>query len=252
MDKSSLIGKVFGDVEIVSFEGNTSAGTPQYKVRFIASGNVVVRTLPSIKKGLKDTAKQKATTKKQYTAKIKERGASTIEQDEQPLFGYVKTTENILVLDQASVSTGYCVVSNGVICNYGKITQKGDNHYIRIFNLIQDIATLVKQHKITSIIAESIYLGFNPKTYRILSEVIGALSYFCIDNGLSLLTIPYGVWSNVIGLKGKREALKAQSLRKASDILGVSVISNDVSDAILIAQYFIITRGLAKQTALEW
>lgn len=250
MDYTKFEGQEFQGAKVLKYLGRTPGGQPQFKVR-MPSGNVYERTLNTIRKGVVDTKAKKATTNKKRIQKTKDKGYTTFNNDVLEIYGFIGKSDNILVLDQATLNTGYCIVKQNKIQEYGRICQKDKNHYVRIKELVQDIGRIVKTHDIKSIIIEDIYLGYSPKTYRALSETIGAIALYTILNDISIIAIPYSIWSNRIGLKGKRSELKAQSLRMAHEIIGREISSNDASDAILIAYSYLISKGSIKEE-LSW
>ncbi len=250
-DPRNIVGTTINNTYILSYEGKTQSGTDQYKIRF-PSGNITTKTITTIKKGAVDIENKKATTKKIYVNKTKEKGLSTIAREDYEINGYINpNTDIILVLDQATYSTGWCIIDKGKITKYGKISQNSQETFKRIYLLVEDIHKLVTLHNVNSIIIEDVYLGYSPKTYAILCNIIGAIAYYSIKNNISLLATPYSVWSNRIGLKGKREQLKVQSLEKAIQIIGRELFSNDVSDAILIAHSYLKSKGIVEQS-IEW
>jgi Holliday junction resolvasome RuvABC endonuclease subunit len=250
MDYTSYEGQEFQGAKILKYLGKTPGGQPQFKVR-MPSGNIYERTLTTIKKGVVDTKSKKVETKKKYVQKTKEKGNATFNNDILDIYGFIGKSDNILVLDQATLNTGYCIIKQNQIQEYGRICQKDKNHYVRIKELVQDIGRLVKTNDIKSIIIEDIYLGYSPTTYRALSETIGAIALYAILNNISIIAIPYSIWSNRIGLRGKRTELKSQSLKLAHEIIGREISSNDASDAILIAYSYLLSKGSVKED-LVW
>jgi len=250
-----IVGKDYGDYIVISYEGRNNSKTHTYKVRFKETNNTYIRTRDSVKAGtLKDKTKRKAETKKKQVKKTREKGYSTRNISETQILGSISSNDNILVLDQSTKDIGFTIIKNKKIEIFGKIEEQNRSSYIRIKDLITDIEKLRIKHNINSIILEDIYLGYSPLTYRKLAEVIGAIAFYCCVNKINVMLIPYSVWSKNIGLKGSRNQLKIESVKKALQITGMYIDSDDVSDSVCIAYYFLLSRGLikAENRSISW
>ena len=250
-----IVGKSYPNYTVISYEGKNSSGVHTYKIRFNDTKNIYTRTRPSVLKGtLVDAKQKKRVTKSKAVAVTRKKGSSTYSCSENPILGYVDKKDNILVLDQSSNATGFCVIKNQEISDYGKIQEKNKNSYLRIKDLISDIEILRAKHEIKAIILEDIYLGYSPTTYRKLSEVIGAIAFYATVKNLSVILVPNGLWTGRLGINGKREQLKLKSVQMALKITGNEIKSDDVSDAICIAEYFLVSRNINKtdNVQLSW
>ncbi len=250
-----IIGKKYNSYEVISYEGKNKSGVHTYKIRFLESGNIEIRTRPSVLKGeLKDVKASKKETKKKTLSKIKTIGKVDFDSlKEEELYRVLDKNTNTLILDQSTNNTGYCIIANTIIDTYGSITTKTNTYSYRIIELIQDIDTLCKKYNIKNIVLEDIYLSYNVSTYKQLALTIGAILTYCYSNCISLTCIPNPVWRKTLGIIGKRDECKIKSLRKAIEIIGSNITSNDISDAICIAEHILITRGLKnREYSYEW
>jgi len=103
---------------------------------------------------------------------------------------------------------------------------------------------VIEKYDIKNIVIENIFLGYDPTVYMKLSMVIGAISVFCVGMKISLMTIPNPTWRSTYGIVGGRSFCKTKSLKVAMKILGKKITSNDISDAICIAEHLLISRNI--------
>ena len=87
--------------------------------------------------------------------------------------------ENLLALDQASVTTGYAIFQNGQLTKYGKITLDDPNVGTRLAVLRQTLIDMINEYNITCLAFEDIQLqasvGNNVKTFKVLANVFGVI-----------------------------------------------------------------------------
>jgi Holliday junction resolvasome RuvABC endonuclease subunit len=87
--------------------------------------------------------------------------------------------ENLLALDQASVTTGYAIFQNGQLIKYGKITLDDPNVGTRLATLRQTLIDMINEYNITCLAFEDIQLqasvGNNVKTFKVLANVFGVI-----------------------------------------------------------------------------
>ena len=87
--------------------------------------------------------------------------------------------ENLLALDQASVTTGYAIFQDKKLITYGKISLDDPNVGRRLAVLRQTLLELIKAYDITCIAFEDIQLqasvGNNVKTFKVLANVFGVI-----------------------------------------------------------------------------
>jgi Holliday junction resolvasome RuvABC endonuclease subunit len=87
--------------------------------------------------------------------------------------------ENLLALDQASVTTGYAIFQDKKLVKYGKITLDDPNVGTRLAVLRQTLIDMINEYNITCIAFEDIQLqasvGNNVKTFKVLANVFGVI-----------------------------------------------------------------------------
>lgn len=248
-DMNDIVGTNYGDYTVLSYEGKNKSGTHIYKIKFNNTGNIAVRTRQSVRKGdLKDTKDKKNTVKKNNISNRRKKGREYSKGDkENMLYGVFDITKNTLILDQSTKNTGYAIIIDDHIDKYGIIVNNNTNLSVRIYDTIKDIKSIIEKYNIKNIVLESIFLGYDPTVYMKLSMVIGAISLFCVGNNINLMTVSNPTWRSIYDISGGRSFCKAKSLKVAKKILnGKTIYSNDISDAVCMAEYLLISRGIHK------
>lgn len=248
-DMNDIVGTNYGDYTVLSYEGKNKSGTHIYKIKFNNTGNIAVRTRQSVRKGdLKDTKDKKNTVKKNNISNRRKKGREYSKGDrENMLYGVFDITKNTLILDQSTKNTGYAIIIDDHIDKYGIIVNNNTNLSVRIYDTIKDIKSIIEKYNIKNIVLESIFLGYDPTVYMKLSMVIGAISLFCVGNNINLMTVSNPTWRSIYDISGGRSFCKAKSLKVAKKILnGKTICSNDISDAVCMAEYLLISRGIHK------
>lgn len=218
-NENDVLGKYNGYtvVKCLGKEKNTY----KYEVLF-DNGDKVIRTRQSILKGL-SLPKPKVVKKRIF------KESKDIE--------HINKAFNLdccLVLDQSSKDSGYSIIINGNIVDWGLIRNIGDNSYRRNYNLVKKIKTLVDTYNIKSIVLENIFLGTNVHTYNVLSSTIATIAYFCIEQDINLSLLSNPCWTSLVGITGKRESRKVQSLQIVKD-LGITIKDDNIADAICMS-----------------
>ena len=151
---------------------------------------------------------------------------------------------NILALDTAR-KCGYGIISNGTITEYGERDLHTQQPEAELYNLI---AEKVKQHNITHIAAEEIYLGNNIATFKKLAGYQGVIKQYAQQAALTLEFIEPKTWRRA--LLHKSYATKEDVLKYINKALSPSsrITSDNTADAIGIAlcyarRYINIERG---------
>lgn len=141
------------------------------------------------------------------------------------------TIPNILALDTAR-KCGYCIISNGRITEYGEKDLHTQQPEAELYNLI---AEKVKEHNITHIAAEQIYLGKNKATFKKLAGYQGVIKLYTQQATLELEFIEPITWRRA--LLHKAYATKEDVLKHINKALSPSprITSDNTADAIGIA-----------------
>lgn len=136
---------------------------------------------------------------------------------------------NVLVLDQSSRTTGYCIGSpTGELIEYGQKTFASLQEQYHYFH------SLLGQHAITTLVIEDTFMGSNTTTYKTLCEVIGMFKVLAFLNDLELYIYPAAMWRSKVNLRGKgRTQVKRAAVQLVNELYGIKV-PQDTSEAILI------------------
>lgn len=245
-----IIGKNYGDYTVISYEGK-DATSHKYKIKFNATGNTVIRTRESIRKGdLKDVKAKVAITKKAAAIKTidfrKKLNTKFEDLEIDTIYGVYQKGENVLSLDQSSTTTGFSIYKNNVLHTYGCLKQyDGNGLNMRIHLLLKDIDTLVKDNNIKHILLEDIYLGQNMKTFKALAQLIGVIAEYCITNKIGITLIPAVMWKGYFNINKAREISKQLGIDLVKVKCGIVLkpTEHDLSDSILIGRYFLEIKG---------
>ena len=151
----------------------------------------------------------------------------------------------LISLDTSTSSTGYAVYISGKLHRYDLIDFKRiKNTDERIKEMILKIYEIIETEKPQIIVAEMTVVTRNAQTQRNLTMILAAIQGKCLENNIFFSVLRPTEWRKLVNnekekLPRKREELKQWSKQKASDILGINDINDDISDAILIGQAYI-------------
>lgn len=135
----------------------------------------------------------------------------------------------VIAIDPATTS-GYAVWVDGEIVKYGIITDyQEDNPFT--------------PYQKGLLIIESQYLGFNPATLMLLTEIKAIFKVRAKDQGFEVAEQNTKTWQSAIGvpIKSKRATVKRYAKQYAESIVNASIPGKmqDAADAICIGQTFI-------------
>ena len=85
---------------------------------------------------------------------------------------------NLLALDQASLTSGYAIFTDGKLSDYGKFTFDDDDIAERLVKIRKKILDLIATYNITEVAFEDIQMQNNVnnvQTFKVLSEVYGVI-----------------------------------------------------------------------------
>lgn len=146
----------------------------------------------------------------------------------------------LLSLDTSSASSGWALFVDGKYIQSGclSINNKKD----KIYSMVLELFNLIKEIRPDIIVVEEMVVTRNAQVARNLTMILGAIYGMCIQMNIDWHTLRPTEWRKLIdtGKKPrKREECKAWSLQKVDEMFGVTDVSDDVSDAILIGQAYI-------------
>lgn len=158
---------------------------------------------------------------------------------------------NYLFLDLSTTSTGWAIADNeGKLVKYGCITSSSTNFIKRIIKIKEQLFNLIKEYKITNIIAEEVHLDDfkSTHTYKVLIYLQYAMleAMYLADPKISYEFIQANSWRSKIGIKTgrgiKRETLKKADIQYVQDNYGI-VVNDDIADAICLKDAYFNDRG---------
>ena len=151
--------------------------------------------------------------------------------------------ENLLALDQASVTTGYAIFQNKQLIKYGKITLDDPNVGTRLAILRQTLIDMINEYNITCLAFEDIQLqasvGNNVKTFKVLANVFGVIWELCEELKLKYEIVSSNTWKSTLKIKGKN---RSEQKRAAQDYIKEEyeiACTQDEADAICIGTHML-------------
>lgn len=155
----------------------------------------------------------------------------------------------LISLDTSTRNTGYSVYRNGSISSYGSISVKGNEP---LDEMLGKLSELLNKHHPDIVVIENTVVVRNARVQRDLTQILGAVRFWCIQNGACFYPLNPTEWRRLVKgadetLPRTRQELKRWSVMKASEYSHSELKSNDISDAILIGQAYInlTTKGEA-------
>ena len=150
---------------------------------------------------------------------------------------------NILALDQSSITSGFSVFQEGQLKDYGTFTiSSAKDLPTRLVKIREKILELISNYNIDVVYYEDIQLQAkvpnNVKTFKVLSEVIGVVSETCKEYNMRAEVVPPVVWKAAIKIPTQKTR-KIQKQLTQEYVLNVYKVeaSEDASDAIGIDTY---------------
>lgn len=151
----------------------------------------------------------------------------------------------VLGLDLATITTGFCIMNDGVIITRGDLSvNKDDVLENRIINMKKIIKDIALKYDVDYIIWEKEQGYVQPNrlaTAFALCKMQGCLMSLADDLGLSNIQIPINKWRTSVGIRHnqKRPILKQMAIDKVKELFGVEAESDDEAEAILITSWFV-------------
>lgn len=142
----------------------------------------------------------------------------------------------ILSLDLSSKSSGYAILNNGKIIDYGTITSN-DPYFVNRGHYMAEFVRLLfsKYGSFDIVVIEELKVIKNQRTLAILGIVQGMVIRECFNSQVEFV-MPT-VWRKPYGLNGKREEAKKKAIQLCRD-KGLDVSTDDEAEAIILGKYF--------------
>lgn len=151
---------------------------------------------------------------------------------------------NILALDLSTKSSGWAVMTEDSLIEYGCITSASTDLIKRIFIMSDGIEEVLNKYKIDKIIVEEVrpeggYGVGNQKTHKALMWLQAKIAFLIYEKfkGIQIEYIYPSSWRASIGIKTgrgiKRTSLKQADIDFVKEKYNISV-NDDIADAICI------------------
>lgn len=141
----------------------------------------------------------------------------------------------ILSLDLSTKSSGFCVVVDGSVEEYGTITSQDKDFTVRGQYTAEFVRLLCEKYgKFDKVVIEELKVISNQKTLVMLAIVQGMVLRE-LNNSLVEFVSPT-VWRKQFSLNGKREEAKRKAIALCRS-LGYKVKNDDEAEAILIGLF---------------
>lgn len=147
----------------------------------------------------------------------------------------------ILSLDISTKSSGYCVIENGKVKDYGTITSDEKDFLDRGQYMAEFIRLLCEKYgTFDYAYIEELKVISNQRTLEMLGIVQGMIIRELKNSDVSL--VPPTVWRKLYGLNGKRAEAKKKAIEICED-KGFTVHNDDEAEAILLGLYAVDSLG---------
>lgn len=147
----------------------------------------------------------------------------------------------ILALDISTKSSGYCVIENGKVKDYGTITSDEKDFLDRGQYMAEFIRLLCEKYgTFDYAYIEELKVISNQRTLEMLGIVQGMIIRELKNSDVSL--VPPTVWRKPYGLNGKRAEAKKKAIAICED-KGFTVTNDDEAEAILLGFYAVDSLG---------
>lgn len=144
----------------------------------------------------------------------------------------------IVGIDGATKKSGVAVFDDGKYVTHKLFSFTGDAD-VRIPKMMMAICNFIKEYAPDKIIMEKSMLTNNIDTVQKLSNLAGAVMFYCYNKGIPFEHQYPSQWRKKIGLtqgsKVKKEVLKAEAIAAVKQEYGLD-LTDDEAEAILITR----------------
>lgn len=238
---NKIVGEIINGYKVESYDHKEKVKNGYkhyYTVCFLATGNVYeAQERTKVRKGkCKDLVQIKLEHSKAKAQRIKERNRLSKKSVES-----YERIPNIadkfcLSVDGSTKSTGFAIAHNNQIIKSGQIpVDEKINTSLRMVIMCIEIEKIIKAYNIDVVFYETIFLR-NVKVLMILARLMGMMEFIALKHGCKFILIQPSSWKDYHKLGYDRPEQKANSIKKASALLGRAT-GEDESDAINMLIY---------------
>lgn len=145
----------------------------------------------------------------------------------------------ILAFDQSSHTSGWAVLKDGKLHDYGKFTFDDESVGVRLKKFRLKIEELINTYSPDEVVFEDIQEQNNILTFKVLAQVQGVLMEVLTSLEIPYSTIMAVTWKSTLGIKGKARAEQKRNAQQyITNTYGINVVQ-DIADAICIGDAYI-------------
>ena len=238
---TDIVMLTFANYVVMSYEGKKDK-VHYYNVKFIDTGNIQLEPRAKVKAGkCKDLLAIKLQHSIDKKVKLKQKTKLT-KHNETQYKRFDFKDKNVLALDQAS-NTGWCIIRNNTIKDYGLIEKRYEDFIENAFCVTKAVESIMARYNIDIVIIEDVFSGLNSNILAKLSMLKGMLLGEILNAECEFEIINANHWKHYHNLGDDRKTQKANSVKKAREILKGKDINDDTADAILIGIYAVKNLG---------
>lgn len=149
----------------------------------------------------------------------------------------------LLSIDSSTKSTGYAVFEDGKLVTYKLLSfAEVNDTAARMRKMVGEIYNLIDAINPDLVVTEMTVVTRNAEVQRNLTIILGAIYGYCVSKDIRYCSLRPTEWRKLIdsGKKPRdREGLKIWSKKKVQELFGISLLSDDISDAILVGQAYL-------------
>lgn len=144
----------------------------------------------------------------------------------------------MLSFDTSTSRTGYGYWENGKLKKSGFLASVKSDDFNKCDDMMKQIRKMLDEKKPDIVVVEMTVVVKNAMTQRELTELIGGVRWYCVNNNIDFHRLRPSQWRALVKdkdekLPKKREELKKWSMDKVKKKFGIDA-NDDTADAILI------------------
>lgn len=151
---------------------------------------------------------------------------------------------NILALDQSTNKNGWSVFNQeGKLLDSGVFATKSNSMDGRILEITDYFYYIVERFQVGHLVLEDVQSQKNPKTFKDLSMILGALVKFSLERNITYTIVSPSTWRSFLGIKTRpREVAKLGAKNYVLAMYGKKVKYDDESDSICIGTWYVLNK----------
>ena len=154
---------------------------------------------------------------------------------------------NLLALDQASITSGYAIFKNQKLVEWGKFTFNDESVGERLVKIRNKVNELINDFEITEVAFEDIQLqtgtNNNVQTFKVLAEVYGVILELVHAKKIKYSIISSNSWKSSLRIKGRARAEQKRNAQQfVLDKYNIKAVQ-DTCDAICIGTHVLNSIG---------